>query len=366
MSIRFNPRFTFESTKFRALSWTRFLEHLTQLKIYENRREWEDLYYAFIDGSFVRWLVRQNNHDAKQVLKRVRKIKNKDNKYKQQVLKDLYEALMGTAEGDTLEYLLDEIEKEKKILSFKLQKGKNWSIQLTKDVKLEMVWVKEGEFDMGNDDVPRETPRHKVIISTGYWIGKYPVTQEQWNAMKGQKELINNFDNGGRYPVENINWKEAMNFCVLISNQLSDKIIGYHFDLPTEAQWEYAARGGKNGLKNKYQYSGSNNLDEVGWYEKNSKLETHEVGKDVKPNYLGIYDMSGNVWEWCRDFYNDYPKGTITDPRGPKNGTHHVTRGGSWCFSAEHCRSATRGKTLPVYRSGEVGFRLVLVPNEKK
>ena len=142
---------------------------------------------------------------------------------------------------------------------------------------------------------------------------------------------------------------------------------GYKFDLPTEAQWEYACRAGTttslNSGKNITSNGSCYNLDEVGWYSNNSDGYTHEVGQK-KPNAWGIYDMHGNVWEWCRDWYGDYPSASVTDPTGPNGGSNRVLRGGSWFSDARDCRSADRINYYPGSRSNELGFRLALVPVE--
>ncbi len=136
--------------------------------------------------------------------------------------------------------------------------------------------------------------------------------------------------------------------------------VGYEFTLPTEAQWEYAARGGhkSNGY---HVYSGSDSLDDVGWYEDNSDRSTQPVG-EKRPNELGLYDMSGNVYEWCRDCYGGYPSGSVTDPAGPSSGSSRVLRGGSWCDDARRCRSACRSYGGPSYRYYYYGFRVALAP----
>ena len=132
---------------------------------------------------------------------------------------------------------------------------------------------------------------------------------------------------------------------------------GRTFRLPTEAEWEYAARGGNKSRG--YKYSGSNNIDEVAWYECNSGVETHPV-KGKKANELGLYDMSGNVWECCNDWYGEYSRGAQTNPKGPNNGSYRVLRGGSWCSGERYCRVSDRDSDAPGDRNDVIGFRLVL------
>ena len=200
-----------------------------------------------------------------------------------------------------------------------------------------------------------ETP-HRVTISQDFWLGKYEVTQAQWEAVMGSNPSTSN--RGGNYPVENISWDEAKEFCERLNNDASIHCpSGYRFDLPTEAQWEYAARGGKGNRG--FVYSGSNNLGEVAWYGDNSGRETHPVG-GKKPNALGLYDMSGNVWEWCRDWHGPYGD-DATNPTGPQSGRIRVGRGGGWDTNARFCRAALRGRFTPSFRFNDLGFRLALV-----
>ena len=190
------------------------------------------------------------------------------------------------------------------------------------------------------------------------------VTQSQYSALmdKNPSKFI-----GANNPVEMVSYEDAKAFCDKMNlKYLNILPKGYKFDLPTEAQWEYACRAGTNTALN----NGKNltkevgacpNLDEVGWYGNSSGKTNHEVGKK-KPNAWGIYDMHGNVWEWCRDWYGKYPKDDVTDPTGAYSGSFRVLRGGSWYFSARDCRSANRRIDNPDIRSDYLGFRLALVP----
>jgi formylglycine-generating enzyme required for sulfatase activity len=154
--------------------------------------------------------------------------------------------------------------------------------------------------------------------------------------------------------VESVSWNDIQQFLTKLNART-----GKTYRLPTEAEWEYAARGGSSGRG--YKYSGSNNLDEVAWYYGNSGSKTHPVGQK-KANELGLYDMSGNVYEWCADWYGNYSSGAQTNPKGPSSGTLRVLRGGSWFNGAEFCRSADRFSDDPVNRYDFIGFRLVFVP----
>ena len=234
-------------------------------------------------------------------------------------------------------------------------------------VELAMVKIKAGMFLMGSPSGEKgrfeNEDEHRVTISKPFLIGKYEVTQGQWQAVMGNNP--SRFKGGDR-PVESVSWDDAKKFCNRLNVLYAGKLPkGYCFDLPTEAQWEYACRAGTNTALNSGRDLTSeegtcSNLDEVGWYGENSGETTHAVGRK-RPNAWGIYDMHGNVWEWCRDWYGDY-NGDATDPTGPVSGSRRVGRGGSWILNAKFCRSAVRGLSDPGGRGGNLGFRLALVP----
>ncbi len=168
---------------------------------------------------------------------------------------------------------------------------------------------------------------------------------------------------GNSHPVTCVSWNDAMAFCKWLTEKehASGRLpTGYRYTLPTEAQWEFAARGGNKSKG--YKYSGSDDLDKVGWYSDNSGKKTHEVGTK-QPNELGLYDMSGNVWEWCSDWYDSdyYDGGSMTDPAGAGSGSGRVNRGGGWGYNARDCRSANRSYSTPASASYFLGFRLCLV-----
>ena len=219
-------------------------------------------------------------------------------------------------------------------------------------VSFEMIAVKGGTFTMGctseqgGDFDGDETPTDSVTLSD-YYIGKFEVTQELWQAVMGSNP---SYFKGNNLPVEQVSWNDVQEFITKLNQKT-----GANFRLPTEAEWEYAARGGNK--SNSYKYSGSNTIGNVAWYWDNSNSETHQVGT-TSPNELGIYDMSGNVWEWCQDWYGDYSSGSQTNPTGPSSGSKRVARGGSWDGGAWNCRVSNRGSGTPDYRSNFLGFRL--------
>ncbi|MDR0895751.1 MAG: formylglycine-generating enzyme family protein [Prevotellaceae bacterium] len=191
--------------------------------------------------------------------------------------------------------------------------------------------------------------KHQVTVSS-FQISKYEVTREQWKAVMDSNPSFFN-DKDDNYPVENVSWNDVQEFLRKLN-----AATGKHYRLPTEAEWEYASRGGNR--SNGYIYSGSNNIDSVAWYDNNSGSSTHPVGQK-SPNELGIYDMSGNVWEWCSDWYGSYPISAQTNPTGPSSGSGRVLRGGSCYDAAESCRSAYRNDSVPGGRGNGSGFRVV-------
>ena len=226
-----------------------------------------------------------------------------------------------------------------------------------KGVPFKMVYVAGGTFMMGataeQDGYERdETPAHRVTLS-GYYIGQTEVTQELWYAVMGTNP--SRFTRSSLNPVEEVSWDDCQEFIAKLND-----LTGLEFRLPTEAEWEYAARGGNKSQG--YKYAGSNTIDEVAWYDGNSGKGTHEVGTKA-PNELGLYDMTGNVWEWCSDWYgsNYYSSVPSTNPTGPTSGSARVVRGGSWLNNAQLCRVSYRSDDAnPANHYSTVGFRLVL------
>jgi formylglycine-generating enzyme required for sulfatase activity len=231
---------------------------------------------------------------------------------------------------------------------------KNYTIQTEPHANMEFVWVEGGCFQMGcgnwTDDCEEdEEPLHEVCLE-GFWIGRYEVTQEQWTKVQGGNPSY--FKKGGNYPVENITWYDAQDFITKL-NAISPE---YQFTLPTEAQWEYAAR--TRGRREKY--SGSRKEEKVAWYGKNSGYATHPVGTQ-KATKLGIHDMSGNVWEWCQDGYDEkfYEKSEVENPLGPQDAETRVIRGGSHGSFAKDIRTSNRNNRDPEKTHGGLGVRLI-------
>lgn len=223
-------------------------------------------------------------------------------------------------------------------------------------LNMRMVYVEGGTFDMGATEEQNvsadtdEKPVHTVTLNS-FYIAESEVTQAQWCKIMGSNP--SHFKGDSR-PVENVNWYEAKEFCIKLS-----KITGKKYTLPTEAQWEYAARGG---IKHTgYVYSGSDNLDEVAWYDLNCQGETCPI-KQKQPNELGLYDMSGNVYEWCLDYYGKYASSSQYEPSGAKSGRFRVLRGGSWFYGNQYCRVSFRSNKTPESRESNRGFRVVCLP----
>ena len=217
-----------------------------------------------------------------------------------------------------------------------------------------MVYVSGGTFTMGatseqgSDADDDEKPTHSVTLSS-FYLCKYEVTQALWRAVMGNN--LSNF-NGNNLPVEKVSWYDCQTFISRLNN-----LTGKNFRLPTEAEWEYAARGGNRSRG--YKYSGSNVLSDVAWYRDNSGYETHPVGSK-SPNELGLYDMSGNVYEWCSDWHGTYSSSAQMNPTGPSRWSDHVNRGGSWYDGARFFRSSYRDGNASDGRFNNLGLRLAL------
>jgi formylglycine-generating enzyme required for sulfatase activity len=223
-----------------------------------------------------------------------------------------------------------------------------------------IVYVAPGSFQMGSNDSDSysdEQPVHHVTISQGYGLGKYPVTQKEYESVMGSNpSRFKGSDN----PVEQVRWHDAVEYCEKLTarERAAGRLpSGYEYRLPTEAEWEFAARGGNNSRG--YKYSGSDNIDSVAWYSSNSGDKTHKVGTK-SANELGLYDMSGNVWEWCHDWYGEYRSSSKTDLTGPSTGSYRVYRGGGWIISSRGCRMANRDYSSPGRTYGSMGFRVAI------
>ena len=221
-------------------------------------------------------------------------------------------------------------------------------------VSFNMIGVEGGTFTMGSPDsdsdaYDSEKPAHQVTLNS-YYIGETEVTQEFWQAVMGSNPSYLTGDL--QRPVGWVSWNDCQTFISKLN-----ELTGENFRLPTEAEWEYAARGGNKSKG--YKYSGSNTVNDVAWYDDNSSSTTHAV-KTKQPNELGIYDMSGNVCEWCSDWNGSYSSSAQTNPTGPSSGSFRVLRGGSWNSNARGCRVANRFIYSPDYGSSIIGFRLSL------
>ncbi len=224
--------------------------------------------------------------------------------------------------------------------------------ETTSGLNIEMIFVQGGTFQMGNNSgVDNEKPVHAVTLSA-FFIGKTEVTQKQWRDVMGNDP--SSFKNCDDCPVENVSWNDVQGFIKKLN-----KATAKNYRLPTEAEWEYAARGGNKSKG--FAYSGSNVVGDVAWSTENSGSRTHAVGQK-QSNELGLFDMSGNVWEWCKDWYawDYYSSSQSSDPQGPLTGTYRVNRGGSWYSTTRRCLSANRDGGS-VSRNNDLGFRLVLV-----
>ncbi len=243
----------------------------------------------------------------------------------------------------------------------------------------EMILIEGGEFTMGNDYSSEldESPEHKVTLSD-FYIGKYEVTFDEFDQFCAATGFTKPDDGGygrGKIPVANISWNSAIMFCNWLSARdglnkfynikrdstssftvtLNESANGYR--LPTEAEWEYVARGGKKGKT--FSFSGSNNVDEVAWWKGNSNLQPHEVGLK-QPNEVGVYDMSGNTWEWCWDIYDKgyYKKSPASNPKGAEKGIERVYRGGNWNCTLDFLRLTARNHFGMNKEYGLIGLRL--------
>ncbi len=222
---------------------------------------------------------------------------------------------------------------------------------------IQWIDVPGGTFRMGNDNglSPDESPEHDVTVDR-YSISATEITFDQYDRFCVATKRPMPKDNGwgrGPMPVINVSWNDAYEYCVWAS-----KVSGGIVRLPTEAEWEFAARGGTKSLK--YSFSGAAHVDDVGWYSENAGARTHPV-RGKKPNELGIFDMTGNVWEWCSDWYSDeyYGESPKKNPKGPVTGQYHVLRGGSWMSTEEYCHVTTRSALRSDYVSVNNGFRVV-------
>jgi formylglycine-generating enzyme required for sulfatase activity len=258
---------------------------------------------------------------------------------------------------------LDRQNVEKALQALNYNAGQNHTVSLPNDLTLNLVWIAPGTFAMGSarderDSEKDERPQTVVTITKGFWLGQTLVTQGQYQALMGNSP--SDFTAAGpEAPVEQVSWGDATEFCRKLTEQerATGRLPpGYVYTLPTEAQWEYACRAGTTGPFY------ADDLSSIAWYDGNSGSTTHPVGQK-EPNAWGLYDMLGNVWEWCSDLWADrLPGGEVTDPTGPDTGTLRVNRGGGWGNSAAHCRCAVRHGYPPSDSNSSIGFRVAVCP----
>jgi formylglycine-generating enzyme required for sulfatase activity len=241
------------------------------------------------------------------------------------------------------------------------------------DTTDDMIFIKGGNFTMGDawgDGWSHELPTHEVTVSS-FYMGKYEVTQAEVEAILGDHVWSDTYGKGDDYPAYSVSWYEAVEYCNVLSSMegldpcytISETSVSCDFTkngyrLPTEAEWEYAAGGGSS---NRTKYAGTNSeisLGNYAWYGLNSGNKPHPVG-EKQPNALGLYDMSGNVWEWCWDWYGSYSSTSQTNPTGPSSGSYRVLRGGSWYDGATYCRVVVRYGSGPSGIGSCNGFRLL-------
>ena len=214
--------------------------------------------------------------------------------------------------------------------------------------------IPTGTFLMGESEVA-----HEVTLTKPFKMGVHEVTQTQYERLMGVNP---SHFKGADNPVHRVSWNDAVEFCRRLSELPAEKAAGNVYRLPTEAEWEYACRAG---TATKFSFGDDESeLGDYAWYGVNCDQKTHPVGSK-KPNAWGLYDMYGNVWEWCQDWEEDYPIGSVTDPSGATSGSYRVARGGSWDDTAGFCRSAYRSRYGPSYRSYRYGFRVCLSPSDK-
>jgi formylglycine-generating enzyme required for sulfatase activity len=245
---------------------------------------------------------------------------------------------------------LDHLSESAGLIALEPRPGEERDFQIAPGVTMRMCWCPPGKFLMGSPESEEgrqeDEGQVRVVLSKGFWMGKTQVTQAQWQAVMGNNP---SYFKGADLPVHSVSWKRTCAFIEKLSKRTGNADGGKMF-LPTEAQWEYAARTGLEGV-----YS-VGELDEVAWHRRNSGFEPHSVGTK-KENRWGLQDMTGNIWEWCQDWHHDNLAGG-QDPSGPSAGSHRVARGGSCCLDANYCRVACRYKSEPTHKPLFIGFRV--------
>lgn len=235
-------------------------------------------------------------------------------------------------------------------------------IDMPEGQRMELVWVEGGTFTMGSNDArgvdkryESTRPEHTVTVR-GCYMGRYEVTQAQWRAVMGENP--SHFSGNDSLPVETVTWTDAQRFAAMLS-----QMTGHRFRLPTEAEWEYAARGGNSADGQPYAGCDRNHLPEYAWFCVNSEGHTHPVGR-LKSNAKGLHDMSGNVAEWCSDWMAPYTEAALSDPRGPREGDSRVLRGGHYNSTSPGCAVFDRGWYVPTGKTEYYGLRVVMEPDE--
>jgi len=228
-----------------------------------------------------------------------------------------------------------------------------------------MRWIPPGRFRMGSTESDdqvfgRENPVHEVTLNYGYWLFDTPVTQALWQVI--MPENPSHFK-GSRRPVESVSWDNCQQFLIAMNKHFDDKQIDLELVLPTEAEWEYACRAG---TKTRYSFGDSISLHQANYFDSSLAASQTSDVKKFASNPWGLYDMHGNVWEWCQDWYGEYTNDATRNPLGPSGGRHRVLRGGSWSSDARHARSACRFSSGPGVRSYGIGFRCAQVQKESR
>jgi formylglycine-generating enzyme required for sulfatase activity len=250
----------------------------------------------------------------------------------------------------------------------------DWGIERSSTANLSLgvpgfVWIPPGTFTMGSpaseqDRDGDEGPQTVVTLTHGFFMGQHEVTQGEYQAVMGSNPSY--FTGDATRPVDQASWNDATDYCAKLTaaERAAGRLpAGWAYRLPTEGEWEYACRAGTTTRLSYGDDPGYSQLNNYAWWGSNSGSTTHAVGLK-QPNPWGLYDMAGNVWEWCSDWYGSYPGGSVTDPRGATSGSYRVFRGGSWVFDGLRCRSAFRDSSTPDFRFIDIGFRAVLAPGQ--
>ncbi len=252
--------------------------------------------------------------------------------------------------------------------------------ELTNSIGMKLMLIPNGTFLMGSPESEKghysNETQHEVTISKDYYLGVYEVTQAQYEKVMGSNPSVFQGDimaelhpqtgcvvkdvDSSNHPVDQVSWDDAVEFCRKLSALPEEKAAGRVYRLPTEAEWEYACRAGG---QTAFSFGDSvKSLEDYAWFKDNSGDKPHAVG-EKKSNAWGLYDMHGNIWEWCSDWNTAYPQGAVTDPVGPKEGSYRVSRSGGWDYGAANCRSSYRSGLIPALRILDYGFRVALSPS---